>query len=396
MSSCRLCHQDALTPVIDLGQMPIAHRLLKTKGEREELFPFAVAACRACGLPQITQPIDPNILYRSYNFNFSSWKPEPHLPDELDTIHNFIQPKSVFEIGCNDGLFSAKLGERGAETLVGIEPNPVSGEIARGRSIHVYSDMASPALCQDAVAKHGKFDLFVSRQVLEHVLDFENFFACAQLVLKDGGYVFIDVPDFAPAQSAGDVSVLWEEHVSYFTEETLTLLLRRHGFTPVSIKKYNFSGGTVAICAERAKAERLPASVSAATRFGDLARAYGDRLVPALKRARDKGQTIAIYGAGCRACTWTNYFDLGGLIDISIDDQQERHGFFTPGARIPIKPMTVLNDQSSPLICLLAVNNENDEKVSAKLRSSLTRPHSIVPIFAPGDLWGGLKQLESV
>ena len=378
--------------------MPIAHRLLRNRDEPEERFPFEVWACGDCGLPQIVKPIDPDILYRQFNYNFSSWKPEPHQPDELDTIAKFTQHRSVFEIGCNDGLFMEKLRERGAKVLVGVEPNPVSGKIARERGIKVYPDMISPALCRDAVSHAGKFDLVVSRQVLEHIVDFENFFTCVKLVLREDGLLFIDVPDFAPGSSVGDLSVLWEEHVSYFTEATLLALLARHGFEAVSVKKYDFSGGSLAIAArlaeEKMKAPIAPAGVG--ERFGKRAREYGARLRPALAKAREDGMQVAIYGAGCRACTFTNAHELADLIELSIDDQKERQGMFLPGTRIPIRSPEDLHAKSAPLVCLLAVNHENEAKVSARLQENLKRPLHLVSIFAPSDIWGELEQLESL
>lgn len=393
---CRLCHSNDLRRIIDLGEMPIAHRLLRNRDEPEERFPFEVWACGDCGLPQIVKPIDPDILYRQFNYNFSSWKPEPHQPDELDTIAKFTQHRSVFEIGCNDGLFMEKLRERGAKVLVGVEPNPVSGKIARERGIKVYPDMISPALCRDAVSHAGKFDLVVSRQVLEHIVDFENFFTCVKLVLREDGLLFIDVPDFAPGSSVGDLSVLWEEHVSYFTEATLLALLARHGFEAVSVKKYDFSGGSLAIAArlaeEKMKAPIAPAGVG--ERFGKRAREYGARLRPLLAKAREGGMQVAIYGAGCRACTFTNAHELADLIELSIDDQKERQGMFLPGTRIPIRSPEDLHAKSAPLVCLLAVNHENEAKVSARLRANLTRPVHLVSIFAPSDIWGELEQLE--
>jgi SAM-dependent methyltransferase len=397
-SNCRLCHSTDLRPVIDLGQMPIAHRLLRSKDAQEERFPFEVLACGNCGLPQIVKPIDPDILYRQFNYNFSSWKPEPHQPDELDTIGKFSKHQSVFEIGCNDGLFMARLRERGAKVLVGVEPNPVSGKIASERGIKVYPDMLSPALCQDAVARSGKFDLVVARQVLEHLVDFENFFECVKLALRDDGLLFIDVPDFAPGSTVGDVSVLWEEHVSYFTEPTLLALLARHGFEPVSVKKYNFSGGSLAIASRRAAgattAPTAPSGVG--ERFGQRAREYGARLRPLLERARDSGADVAIYGAGCRACTFTNTHKMSGLIQLSVDDQKERQGMFLPGTRIPITSPEELRGSSAPLICLLAVNQENEAVVSDRLRANLKRPLHIASIFAPSDIWGELDRLETV
>jgi SAM-dependent methyltransferase len=378
--------------------MPIAHRLLRSKNEQEERFPFEVLACGNCGLPQIVKPIDPDILYRQFNYNFSSWKPEPHQPDELETIGKFTNHESVFEIGCNDGLFMARLGERGAKVLVGVEPNPVSGKIASERGIKVYPDMLSPALCQDAVTRSGKFDLVVARQVLEHLVDFENFFECVKLALRDDGLLFIDVPDFAPGSAVGDVSVLWEEHVSYFTEPTLLALLARHGFEPVSVKKYNFSGGSLAIASRRATgattAPTAPSGVG--ERFGQCAREYGARLRPLLERARGNGADIAIYGAGCRACTFTNTHKMSDLIQLSVDDQRERQGMFLPGTRIPIASPEELNGSSAPLICLLAVNQENEAIVSDRLRAKLNRPLHIALIFAPSDIWSELDRLETV
>jgi SAM-dependent methyltransferase len=400
MRLCRLCHSERLAAVIDLGNMPIAHRMLQARDQQEERFPFAVKVCEACGLAQISDPIDPDVLYRDFNFNFSSWKAEPHQSDELDTIHSFVRPRRVFEIGCNDGRFLEELRSRGASVLVGVEPNSVSSEIAKGRGIEIYREMVSPAVCADAVRSHGKFDLVVSRQVLEHIGDFENYFDCIDRVLSDDGYLFIDVPDFAPGRSIGDVSVLWEEHVSYFTDETLLALLASKGYAIKTIKRYNFSGGSIAVIAQRggfgAAGCDAKASAAAALRFGILARNYHERIGAALARARAKGMQIAIYGAGCRACTFTNFHQLGTRIDLAVDDQKERQGMFMPGSRIAIDAPQALMNGVSPLVCLLAVNHENEMKVSDRLRNMIDRPCHFVSVFAPADIWRELERLETL
>jgi hypothetical protein len=257
--------------------------------------------------------------------------------------------------------------------------------------------MISPALCHDAVAEAGKFDLVVSRQVLEHIVDFENFFDCVKIALSEHGLLFIDVPDFAPGSAAGDLSVLWEEHVSYFTEPTLLALLARHGFEAVSVKKYNFSGGSLAIAARRAAGAVTapPAPAGVGEKFGQRAREYGARLRPILAKARAGGAEIAIYGAGCRACTFTNAHELADLVDLSVDDQRERQGLFLPGSGIPIRSSDDLAGKSGPLVCLLAVNQENEDKVSSRLRENVKRPLHIVSIFAPSDIWRELDGLEA-
>lgn len=401
MHTCRLCGSSDLEPVLDLGKQPIAHRLLKTQDEPEETFGFALHACGTCGLTQILEPIDPEILYRGYNFNFSSWKPEPHMPAELDTIVELKNPKSALEIGTNDGLFLSELRARGVETLVGIEPNPVPAKIARERGLQVFNDMVDERLVDRAVAEHGRFDLVCSRQVMEHIPNLDKYFACIDRALADDGLLFVDVPDFQPAEAQGDVSMLWEEHVSYFTERTVADLFARHGFRIVSVARYNFSGGCLTVAARRGEATvdagDTAAAVAAAKGFGGKVRDYGARLVPALERARDKGHEIAIYGAGCRACGFLNAHGLTrATVDWSLDDQKERHGYFLPGSRIPVVGPETLAERSSPLVCLLAVNGENEEKVMARLTGLVDRPVTFVGPFVPNDIWAELEKLEAL
>jgi hypothetical protein len=44
----------------------------------------------------------------------------------------------------------------------------------------------------------------------------------------------------------------------------------------------------------------------------------------------------------------------------------------------------------------LAVNQENEAKVSSRLREDIKRPLHIVSIFAPSDIWAELDRLETV
>src|SRR5580692_2621450 len=113
---CRVCRSEEVAPLLDLGRMPIAHRLLAQPAEPEETFPFALSLCRRCGLMQVADPIDPEILYRDFNYNFSSWKPEPHRADEIALILERARPQSAAEIGANDGLFLSELRAAGVAT----------------------------------------------------------------------------------------------------------------------------------------------------------------------------------------------------------------------------------------------------------------------------------------
>lgn len=359
-----------------LGDQPIAHRFLAPDATGEERFPLNIDYCTACGLGQIVRPIPPEVLYRDYNFCFSTWKPEPHREDELRWIRSQLPGGRVFEVGCNDGLFLSELSSVGTWTVAGIEPNHHARAIAEGRGFPISGDFLGPDTARQAVARFGRFDLVVARQVLEHLGDIGLFFDSARELLSENGLLFVDVPDVEPGLLVGDCTIAWEEHVNYFTESVLRQALRRYGFEPLDFRKYDFSGGTLAVLARKVARpgtppEPLPPSQSIVG-FPERLGAYRKALVAALQRTRAAGVRVVIYGVGCRACALVNGLGLSGLVDFAIDDQKERQGLLMPGSRLRIRPPGEVSGEPIPTLVLLAVNRENEAKVEKRLRDAWT------------------------
>lgn len=392
---CRACSSRDLFEMIDLGNQPIAHRLLSSPDDLENQYPFVVYFCRSCGLMQICQPIDPRELYLDYNYCFSSWKEEPHAYDEIETIFSLIKPKSIFEIACNDGKFLGLLKDKGAPLLVGLEPNPFANQRARGKGFTVFSKMLNESICQDAVRQFGKFDLVVAREVLEHMTDIVNFFKCVDILLSDNGFLFLDTPDIETALVMGDCSVLWEEHPNYFTKAVITNILAHFGYEALSIKNYNFSGGVMGILARRLcgapKAIAIGELEDKASAFSQKAHKYGKDLCLALSKYKKNGSRILLYGTGCRASTFVNAFHLERYIDFAIDDQQERQNKYMPASRLYIQAPGILSNSSSATLCLLAVNQENEAKVKQKLEDLKVKNIEFISLLSPNDIWQELK-----
>ncbi|MEQ1932914.1 MAG: class I SAM-dependent methyltransferase [Fimbriimonadaceae bacterium] len=397
---CRLCGHPELSLLMDLGRQPIAHRFLE-KPEEEFKHPLTLHYCENCGLGQVVDPVSPEILYKGYNYCFSEWKPEPHRQTELDLICAHKHNASIFEIGCNDGLFLEQLKLRGQAVCVGLEPNSFAKKFAtEQRGLHVYETFLDEATCNDALSNFGKFDLVMARQVLEHVPDIELFFKCVNMLLKDDGMVFIDVPDVGPGLKVGDCTIAWEEHVNYFTDNVLNNLLDRHGFTPVEERKFNYSGGTLAVLARRkaAKDVFVPSHVYLpySRTFSERVKNYGTRLASALVEAGKRYDQVVIFGVGCRACALVNGHDLGNLIDFAVDDQVERQGKLMPGSQLEIKSPEVLQKSGTRSLVILAVNQENEEKVAAKtLAACKDSQVTFLIVMGPTDIEKELEAFEA-
>src|SRR6266566_4859508 len=74
---CRGCGSSRLKEFLNLGNMPLAGGFLRSRDDiaGEQTFPLPIHVCEDCSLVQITQPIDPNILFKDYAFASSTVGP---------------------------------------------------------------------------------------------------------------------------------------------------------------------------------------------------------------------------------------------------------------------------------------------------------------------------------
>lgn len=397
---CKLCSSGNLIEMINFGDMPIAHKLLTRKEKKEDYYPLIVHYCKSCGLGQIYEPIKSEVLYKNYNYCISLWKPQPHMQEQIETLLAYSKKGPVIEIGSNDGMFLEKLKEKGFLALSGIEPNIFVSNIARKKGFHIYSDMLSEDVCKKA-NKFGKFETVIARQTLEHLVDIKKFFRCIDELIKDNGLLLIDVPYIETNLAIGDCSFIWEEHVNYFSEPVIKNIVKRFNYSPISIKRYNFSGGIIEILAEKTKKqlkqEDIPKNFEKnIINFKKRVNEFEETLKKTLIKKREEGFGIILYGVGCRACTVVNGLRLGGYIDFAIDDQKERQNKYMPGSRLYINNPSVLNSFSKPLIFLLAVNQENETIVKEKLAKTLKNQIKFASLLGPNNIMLEIKGLERI
>ena len=400
-TNCNNCGSAELVKSIDLGSMPIAHRLKSLSDEPEECFPLSLQLCKRCGLIQIAEPIDPEVLYRGYNYCFSTWKAQPHAVLQAKDLVQKTGGKAIFEVACNDGMFMELLREAGCGRVAGVEPNAVAASIARGKGFPVYEEMLTETICRKAVEEYGPFSAVVARQVVEHLPDLQNFFSCAEILLSPDGCLFIDVPDIQGHLHCGDVTFIWEEHVNYFTEDVLRYSIESRGFRILSMKRYAYSGGIMEIYAKRDSAiqPQVPDPLILEKHlhlFTDRCRQVTENLKRSLSRLRSGGWKVTLYGVGCRASTLVNGLSLNSYIDYALDDQEQRRGMYMAGGHIHIRNPESINESGSPLVCLLAVNQENDQSVKVRISSLARNRIHFVSMLSPADILNEVASLDEL
>ena len=368
---CRICGDKQVQELFNFREQPIVHNLNDTKDSNYPKFPFVLGQCTSCNFVSLMKPIDPKILYENY-FTISAWKNQPHVTRLIELIKQISHSdptQKVLDIGCNDGSFIEALCKAGFTKVFGIEPAKDSYDLAVSKELNVEHDFFPN--------KHIKldyYDIVISRHVLEHITELQSFFAGINLCIKDDGILVIEIPDSEALFYRLDYA-LWEEHVNYFTYNTLKLLLNMHGFEIIHFEKTLFAGVALTVFAQKAS---YKFAVSENESDGKLIQQYKDKFPifrEALYHFIDQKEEVFVYGCGARSSTFVNLFDLSSITSF-VDDQIEKQNKFVPGYDIPIVPWS---SNLSSKYFLLGVNSENECKVMQKRNLNKINSVSILP-----------------
>ena len=63
---CDICSSENLVQFLNLGLHPPPLNFLTNENDKEEKFPLEVYFCKSCGLVQLGNDVDPNIMFKEY------------------------------------------------------------------------------------------------------------------------------------------------------------------------------------------------------------------------------------------------------------------------------------------------------------------------------------------
>jgi len=399
---CRSCGSVNLKPFLDLGKTPLADRLLSEedlKGE-ELTFPLVVAFCKDCSLVQITETVDPRILFADKYPYYSSFSPallKHSRENVLDLIERRgLGPDSfVIELASNDGYLLKTYLEAGIKVL-GIDPADGPAEAANRIGVETRCMFFTRDAAQALRAEGIQADVIHGNNVLAHVADTNGFVAGIAQLLKDDGVAVIEAPYLEPLIEHCEFDTIYHEHLCYFSVTALDKLFRRHGLYLNEIKHLPIHGGSLRLYVELKEnvgetvqaqlAHERNKGIDGLDYFLDFSQKV-ERLQRELKalltRLKSEGASIAAYGAAAKGATLINTAGLGtNLIDFVADRNVHKQGKYMPGRHLPIRaPEAVLDAQ--PDYLLLLAWNFADEIMEQQAEYRARGGRFIVPVPEP-------------
>jgi hypothetical protein len=337
ITACRACRDVELDPVLDLGNLAISDFL--APGQAVERAPLALVRCAACGLVQLRHTVDRDRLYRTYHYRSSVNETmvaalQDVVADATSRVH--LEPSdAVLDIGCNDGTLLRQYPP--GVHRIGFDPSDVATEawLAGDFAYDLVRDyfptrrQHTPTLCKIVTCIAAFYDLDDPGAFLDEVKRW----------LHPEGVLVLQFQDLRSMLDANAVDNVCHEHLTYWSQGSLSRLLHAHGLSPISWKWVSINGG--GLRAVITHAEGIPC-FGTTTFDHDLA-AFAQRVqankrdtATLLRALVGAGKTVYGIAASTKFNTYSQYVGIGPDLITAIGERSPHKWGKTTVTGIPI------------------------------------------------------------
>ncbi len=386
---CISCSANRVECLLDLGEQPPSNRYLTSPDNNCEQHPLRFGVCTRCGLSQLIGPM-PSSMTQS-RFPWITYnEPEGHLDDLVNRIKTLgILGSHTFAVGVTykDDTTLARCQRKGVRThrLSQTQDLGIADPLASLETIQARLDLV---LTDGLAKKYGRADVLFVRHILEHAHDPKLLIEACRFLTRPGGLMVFEMPDCRKVFDGNDHCFLWEEHIAYFTPETLRGFLWRAGFRQIDILVYPYpmEDSLVAIVVNddlKPRADVLT-NEDEIRRARNFAASFSSRKITIqsmINFRRKQGRRLALFGAGHLAAKFVNFYQLKDKFVGVIDDNPDKQNHYLPGSALPVIGSTCL-ETGEVDHCLLTLSPESEAKVRKAKADYLARGGIFQSIFS--------------
>ena len=318
--TCRLCGSALFAnPMLLLEGMPKAAQYYPGEDEfaSDRGISLEVFQCSSCGLTQLN--LAPVSYYKEV-ITAASLSEKSRVA-RLSEMKKFVARidlagKTVVEIGCGEGAMLDLLAEVGMHA-VGIEAGQASVAVglAHGRR------MVQGFIGDMGQVPHAPFDAFVSLNYLEHLPDPDQAIKNIYAMTTPGAAGYVTVPNLEYLLQNRCHYEFVADHLSYFTQKTLTFTFERGGFKVLECYTINNDNDIVAIVQKRQCADIRSHYVDVENLIAELQQIVANY--------KDRGMRVAVWGAGHRTLALLSLSHLSAIAYV-VDSAKFKQGRYTP------------------------------------------------------------------
>ena len=376
ITKCRTCPSDKLLEILDLGLQPLANALRHNLGDKDESkYPLRLVQCGDCNLVQIDVNVKPELMFSNYNWvTGTSQSSMEHCENFARRTLQIVEyvPKSVLEVGSNDGTLLKAFRHKKVNLLVGVDPaENLTREYGTGIFAEsAYFDSINSDKIQD---KYGKFDVVIARNVFSHVPDFCDVISGVSKLIEPDSIFLMEFHWAHDILLNLHYDSIYHEHTYYHSISSVSSVLKNYGLEVFDAFKSPISGGSVVVVASRNPKPVTPEltrmrELEAISRISDYKswKDFGEKALENLNQIASvigsySGKRICAFGASARSSTILNAIGIHGAKILSVAENNPRKwGKFSPGIGLPIESVENMLSRKPDLIILFPFNFKDE------------------------------------
>ena len=292
---------------------------------------------------QLADTLNPELIYPEYIY-ITSISPGlvAHFAKYADHIIKRIRPRTgawVVDIGSNDGTLLRHFKKRGM-SVRGIDPAESIARMATNSGIPTQCGFFGSRLADEIRAVTIPADIITANHIMANVADLHDFAKGIKTLLADNGTFVFETGYWPAIRDRMLIDTIEHEHIHYFAVKPLAQFFQLHGLRLVAVEEQPTKGGSL-----RGYVRHLG---SGQPDFDDSVEEFiarEDRMpnAPDWPRVhtpvKGAGEQWVGYGAAVGSTLLLHhYYGIGPMLTELWDDNAGRHGLYSPGLHLPVKP----------------------------------------------------------
>ena len=350
IKNCGLCNSERLETYLDLGVSPLANRLKIKIDEEEPIAPLKVIKCNDCDCFQLSELVDPKILFSTYTYQTPNGLKE-HFKEYAHTVFDLLKPKQdelMLGIGGNTGILEKEFQNLGMCTA-NVEPAQNIAFKSRENGVFTIN-----SFFDRSVSKYfkNKAKLICSNNVFAHC-DLDPIIDGIKCLLDKDGILVIEAAYWLDTIKNSDAFQIYHEHYKYLSIKPLHKFFNANGFNlfKVTYNKVQCGSFRAFIKWKDNKNFEIDDSVDDAIKkeeeFGlykketyDEFRAKLDKIKEGLKQILEKyrreNKKMGIYSVAAKTVLLLKYMEIADYFEFATDDSELKWNKFIPETSIKI------------------------------------------------------------
>lgn len=354
LHACRICGNQNLETVLDLGEQVLTGRFPKAPDEPLTKGPLVLVRCtgdeRVCGLVQLAHTYDLGEMYGDqYGYrsglNASMVRHLSSKVEWLRTRRPLDAGDLVLDIGSNDGTTLGQYPE--SVTRLGIDPTTEKFRRYHAPGITAIADFFSAESFRDAVGDR-KARIITSISMFYDLPAPMDFVRDVAAVLADDGVWHLEQSYLPLMLETNSYDTVCHEHLEYYALRQLRWMLSRAGLRITDVQLNDVNGGSFAVTVEKGEGDApFVSELLAKEAFLDAADTWPafrervarqrDELLRTLRALKADGKRVYGLGASTKGNVVLQYCGITpDLLTAVAEVNPDKFGSFTPGTLLPI------------------------------------------------------------